>query len=136
MADCRAASWCGGYRTWLQYADQRRHKAARLASASTALGRLKLLRLLPAWQEVAEQQRLKQQQAQLAQEHYHTHMSLRMLEAWQEAASDAVVERLQLVAAAELHRLCLLAAGWRGLVWYTRWVGVLLELLGLVQLCG
>jgi hypothetical protein len=39
---------------------------------------------------------------------------------WQEAAAEVVVERLQLTAAAELHRLRLLAAGLKGLAWYPR----------------
>lgn len=110
------------HRTWLKYAERRRHKATRLSAAQAALGRLKLARLLPAWQEATAQQQLKRQQVQLAQEHYTVQLLGRMVTGWQEAASAAVVERLQLVAAAELHRLRLLAACWRGLVRYARWV--------------
>jgi hypothetical protein len=125
-------------RTWLRYAELRRHKAARLSAARTALNNLQLARLLPAWQEVAIQQQRKDQQVQQAQQHYGCQLQRRMLAAWQDNAAEAVVERLQLTAAAELHRLRLLAAGLRGLAWYPKWVlnlavrGTVAELLPLV----
>lgn len=109
-------------RTWLRHAELRRHKAARLSAARTALNKLQLARLLPAWQEVAAQQQHKHQQVLQAQQHYGCQLQRHMLAVWQENAAEAVVERLQLTAAAELHRLSLLAAGLRGLAWYSRWV--------------
>jgi hypothetical protein len=71
---------------------------------------------------VAAQQQHKHQQVLQAQQHYGCQLQRNMLAVWQENAAEAVVERLQLTAAAELHRLSLLAAGLRGLAWYSRWV--------------
>lgn len=112
-------------RTWLKYAELRRRKAARLSAARTALSNLQLARLLPAWQEVTAQQQHKHQQAQQAQQHYYCQLQRRMLAVWQDNAAEAVVERLQLTAAAELHRLRLLSTGLKGLAWYPRWVLIL-----------
>lgn len=91
-----------------------------LAAATSALNRLKLARLLPAWQDVTSHKQQQHQHAQAAQQHYNMRLQQRVLAAWQEAAAEAVVERLQLTAAAELHRLRLLTAGLRGLAWYPR----------------
>lgn len=107
-------------RTWLQYTELCQHKAARLAAARAALCRLQLNKLLPAWQEVTARQQHKHTQLQQAQQHYQEHLQHRLLLVWQAAAAEAVVERLQLAAAAELDRLRLLAAGLKGLAWYPR----------------
>lgn len=108
------------YRTWLKYTELRRRKAARLSAVKAALSHLRLAKLLPAWQEVTTQQQHKHAQVQLAQQHYHDQLRRRMLSTWQDSAAQAVVERLQLTAAAELHRLRLLAAGLKALAWYPR----------------
>lgn len=118
---CLPCLWPGlPCRTWLQYTELRQHKAARLAAARAALRRLQLHRLLPAWQEVTARQQHKHTQLQRAQQHYQEHLQHRLLLVWQAAAAEAVVERLQLAAAAELDRLGLLAGGLKGLAWYPR----------------
>jgi len=104
----------------MQYTERQRHKALRLSAAASALSRLKLSRLLPAWLQVTAQQQQHAELKQQAQHHHERQMLLRVLSDWQDHAAEAAVERLQLTAAAELHRLRLLGAGLQGLSWYHR----------------